>query len=137
MGRVVNNLLIQAIKTRPAAAIAATPEVKLFTVGPIPILPTADVTDFTECTFDGYAAVSAVYGAPVNLPSTQGLGVIGPASFVCTGPTTPETVLGYYITDGATMFVAGEYFDVPIPINNNGDFIDLQTFLNTAFVVPV
>lgn len=121
----------------PAAGLLTGGEIQLFTAGPTPITPNSVAGDFTECTFDGYAAVTYASAAGVNLPSGDGWGQMKGGTFVCTGSTTPENVAGYLLVDGGGALVLAEYFDAPIPITVLGDFIDLALFVPLGFSVDV
>lgn len=120
--------LLAALSARPAAALLTTPTVHLFTATSTPLSPSSATTDFTEATFPGYAAV--VMGTllgPVNLPNRDGRGLHVECDYLAGAITYPgETILGYWIDDGATAFYGGEVFADPITLVNPGDFLSLD-----------
>jgi hypothetical protein len=123
--------LLNALSTRPAAALLATPTVKLYTAGPTPVHPTNVVGDFTEATFTGYAAVVlGAWSGVVNLPNQDGQGIHQDATFTAGAIVGPgQNILGYWMDDGAGNFQGGEAFPAPIPINILGDFLSIDVFL--------
>lgn len=134
--RAIVSKLVGALFARPAAAAIVDGKIKLFSAGPFPITPNSVAADFTECTFGGYGEVTPIVPTTINLPSTQGLGANFQGNWVATG-SDPQNVAGYYIVDTDDNFVAGETFPAPIPMLNNGDFIDLSVVLPVAFEVTV
>ena len=114
--------LLAALSTRPAAALLTTPTVHLYTAVTSPISPTSAVADFTEATFPGYAAV--VMGSllgPVNLPNGDGRGLHVECDYLAGAVVYPgETIIGYWIDDGATTFYGGETFQTPVNIVKSG-----------------
>lgn len=92
------------------------------------------IGDFTEATFDGYAAIDVTLGAqPEGLdPATfDSLITISPPiggfRFASTGVTSlPMTIYGYYLTDKtATIVYAAFKFTSPIVITASGQVIEL------------
>jgi hypothetical protein len=125
--------MLAALMTRPAGALLSTPTVHLYTSATSPPSPTSTVADFTEATFAGYAAsVIAALVGPVNLPNAAGQGVLQTVNFVGGAIVSPgQTVIGYWIDDGATAYYLGEAFPNPVLFVNPGDFLDL------AVIFPV
>ena|SRR5882672_3348333 len=77
-------------------------------------------TDFTEATFDGYAALpvaafDAAYltadGSAETIPTTI-------AHFAPTGTTTPNVIAGYWLVGSNGDYLGGEVFDTPVPLNS-------------------
>lgn len=128
------NGMLAAILTRPAAALASALKLHLFTAGPAPITPQMAVVDFTEATFTGYAmATIAALAGPIVSPSGSCEGLFANGSFVATGSTVGNTILGYWIDDGASNIFLAEYFPTPIPIVAAGNFIDLAVIFGLAY----
>lgn len=112
--------------------------IHLFTAGPLPLLPSAVKTDFTEATFTGYGALGIATGPIINLPSGDGQGRSGTGMFACTADGGPsENILGYYILDTVADLAFSEYFETPIPIINAGDFISLTVVFPMSSSVPI
>jgi hypothetical protein len=127
--------MLAAMLTRPGAALMSALKVHLYTAGPSPIKPIQAPTDFTEATFTGYAAVTlAALSGPIITPRGTCEALFGNASFVATGATPANTILGYWLDDGSTNFFAGEAFPTPIPIAAIGNFIDLAVILGLTYV---
>lgn len=121
--------LLGALSARPAAALLVTPTVHLFTAGPAPVTPFNVPGDFTEATFAGYTAVVLTLPllGPVNLPSGDGVGAHQEADFLAGAIVLPgETILGYWIDDGATAMYYSEIFATPVPFVFPGDFLSLD-----------
>jgi hypothetical protein len=97
------------------------------------ITPATLTTDFTEATYDGYAAAAVADTGLIYLDA-QGNVVWQPASvaFQPTGSTTPNTIYGWWLqgTVGGVgvKFVAGQMFDAPVAMAGTLDalFIDPQ-----------
>lgn len=85
-----------------------------YTPGPASVLG-----DFTEATFDGYAASDAVvWGTPFTDLLDNAVVAGGSKQFTSTGATTPNVVYGYYVTDAAgTGYKYAERFDNPVNID--------------------
>ena len=85
--------------------------------------PDTVLADFTEATFDGYAASTAiVWGATFTNSVNQAETVGDVKQFTATGATTPNLIYGYYLVSGATL-KGGEKFDSPVPVNGVGDAV--------------
>jgi hypothetical protein len=130
IGRPLADAMLAALSARPASALLTTPTVHLFTAGPSTITPLNLPADFTEATFAGYAAATLTLPllGPINLPNGDGFGVHNEVDFLGGAVVSPgETILGYWIDDGATaVLYYAELFAVPVPIVNPGDFISLD-----------
>lgn len=89
----------------------------------IAVRPDTILTDFTEADFDGYAASAAVTWGTVATDSSGNAVVYGDAkTFLCTGSVTPNTVFGYYVTNGAgSTLEYAEAFATPVGFGNAGD----------------
>lgn len=131
ISRTLATALLGCLGARPAAALLVTPTLHLFTA--MTGLPTIDTVAgaFTEATFNGYASQTPIgFGAPsVLLPSGQGLGNTSPGWFFAAGSglvIPGETVLGYWIDDGAAAMYLIEVFDSPVPFAAFGDFLVLD-----------
>jgi hypothetical protein len=125
---VVLDDMLKALTTLPTGALLATPKVELFTAGPQ--FTGRDLwTNYTRCTFAGYAAVAAVVTAPGNLKNSD-QAVIVNAHFEAAGVlATSETAVGYMLSDATANVYLGEFFDTPIPFAVAGDFLDLDVVL--------
>jgi hypothetical protein len=111
--------------------IPNTAKLRLFTDPPANS-PTLVLADFTEAGFTGYLAVTlsstwleGLDGAARGIEKYNGL-----ASFICTAVSGPDTVYGWYITDGAgaALFAYG-FFDAPVVIGAIGDQITVVPFI--------
>lgn len=131
------NALLAALSARPAAALFTTPFVHLFKAGPSPLTPDTLYSAFTEAAFPGYASVAlGTLAGPVITPSTLCEGVFSNASFIAGAIVTPETILGYWVDEGAAPTTPAhyfEYFPAPIPFVNPGDFLDLAVLFGLIF----
>ncbi len=138
MNRALVRQLMTALTARPAAALLATPTVRLFTAGPSPITPDVAAVDFTEATFSGYAAFNLAFSVGViNLPSGDGLGIQGDADYFCNAAFPGgETILGYWVEDGSGTIYQAEYFPAPVVILNSGDFVSIDNIFGINFSVP-
>ena len=129
--------LLGAMTVTAAGPLASTGNLNLVTAGPSPILPSNDMADFTAATFGGYAPGTFSLGSiPLNLPSGKGRGLVSNSLFVADG-TTSEVVTGYVVVDGNGNTILMEYFPAPIPMSNNGDFIDLTVSVGFLFAPPI
>jgi hypothetical protein len=89
------------------------------------------LTDFTEATYDGYAATSISFPTgPFRRPDGS-FAVAGGAGGTMTGSTTPNTIFGYYLTDfTGTQLIASRRFATPIPMVD--EFSHFGWFLELA-----
>lgn len=127
-GRALVNAMLAALSARPAAALLATPTVRLF-VGDTAPSPDSVFADFTEPTFHGYAPVTLTLAGPVQL-GTQATGMIAAANFIATsGGTIDDTVTGYWLTDGVSAVYGAERFADAVEFGAVGDFLDLSVAL--------
>jgi hypothetical protein len=128
--RALINTLLLAFGARPGAALMTTPTVRLASAVSA-VSPDSAPTDFTECTFTGYAGVALTLTNPaVNVgPSIQGL--LANAVFVMSALTAgAEAAVAVYLTsgDGAT-FYGGEMLNPNVNFANPGDFFDYTLIL--------
>lgn len=92
---------------------------------PVGTSPLVVLADFTEATFDGYAASAALtWGAvgtdTVNLADVTAQEV----EWVPTGTVTPNTIAGVYITDAAgTALLFWQEFPAAIAVNGPPDVV--------------
>jgi len=105
--------------------------IKLATSMPAPTMEVT-VADFTEATFDGYAAATGLVPSAAYYDG-QGVNFIftgGALNFLCTGPTVSQMVVGAWLTctlAGATnKLLASCLFDAPIAVARAGDGIELS-----------
>lgn len=128
ISRALSAAMVGALSARPAAALLVTPTVKLFTALTGVISPVSTVSQFVEATFVGYAAaVLPALSAVINLPSGTGVGAHAEVDFLGGAVVFPgETIMGYWIDDGAGGFIAAELFDNVVTIVNLGDFLSLD-----------
>jgi len=117
---------LNALSTRPAAALLATPTCCLYTGAPV-LTPGMALSVLTalEATFTGYAAQAlGTLVGPVNLPNNV-QGLIFNVTFLCTA-SPGQNITGYFIRDGgSTILYAAEAFPTPIPLAASGDFLNL------------
>ena len=100
--------------------------------------------DFTEATFDGYAALNiTAWGTVHLLPSNQP--AVAPTTtiaFTPTGSLTPNTIYGYYIKDPAGNIIIAERFPSPVVLNGTGTTLQFVPEVaiaagnTTAVIVP-
>jgi len=86
------------------------------------------LSDFTECTFDGYATnIMPVWSTP-TVASHVATSTAAPVVFSNHDGSVPNTVYGYYVTNGAgtVLYWAGRYTSAPFNMNTAG-----QTFTVT------
>lgn len=107
---------------RLAALIGAVPFVapvlKMFENDFVP-LASSILTDFTECTFGGYADITLTWGAPgldgSNTP-------VAPAPVLYTGDGTTEGfAYGVYLLTSTGLYVAAARFTDRVKFSNAGD----------------
>lgn len=118
-----------ALTTRPAGALLTTPTMHLYTARTAPITPQSTVSEFTEATFVGYAAVTMTFSAPLNLPAAAGVGVLSTGNFIAGALTATQNVIGYWIDDTAGNFYGAEDFSAPVPIASPGDFVSVDAII--------
>lgn len=92
----------------------------LFTSAPSPT-PNRVLADFVEATFDGYARVAITWGTPFVPPAGVPKMDSNLATFICTGTTTPETIVAWgLITDNTSptpdVLVMSDFLPEPIPM---------------------
>jgi hypothetical protein len=87
--------------------------------------PSIVLADLVEATFDGYAPKANVqYGAAfLNDAGQAQITEDLVNTWTMSGPVTPNTVYGYYITDAAGILVCVERFDQPQEMAGVGDTI--------------
>ena len=125
LGAFIQAALLATLGTAPLAPLISTWTLHLCTSQPNPITPQSIPSQFTECTFTGYAAVACTFASStLNLPSGLGVALLQNGLFACTA-ATPETVTSYYIKDAAGNFILGETLQTPIPILGPGSFADV------------
>lgn len=92
---------------------------RLFTAGG-PITDATTISDLTEATFPGYAAIAitrADWGAPAIVADVAVSSIVGSATFSCTAGAG-ETCNGWYLTsDLSDTVLAGADFDFPRLMN--------------------
>jgi len=127
-GTTLEQFFLNALKTVPGAAPLATATLKLYSARSQPITRDIAAADFTESTFDGYAAqaLAAITTAIILLTSGRGWGSLLTLTFLMTGSTQPENVQGYWIEDGSGNTLMVEDFPAPIPMLTTGNFIQLD-----------
>lgn len=129
--------LLNALSTRPAAALLDTPTAHLLKVN-YQIGPTWDPTLLAtdEADFVGYAAAAlgAVIG-PVQLPNGA-RAVHVEVDFAAGAIVAPgQTCYSYVVTNGAgTVFYFGETMAVPAYFAVNGDFLSLDVVVPEPLV---
>lgn len=99
--------------------------------------PDLNVSDFTEATFNGYTAGGEtidVWGGPFLDPD-DGRKYTKPAAvidFIAGATPGPETIYGWYLTDGGVGLLAAGKFDTPIVINTQFQTISLLPRIYTS-----
>jgi hypothetical protein len=98
------------------SAMLTTCKVHLYTSIANPIGPNSVLGDFTEATFVGYAAKVSAFGAPYLNAGGQAVSDSPLLQWQPTANTTPNVVLGFYVTDsgGTTLLFCG-----PLPTPQN------------------
>jgi hypothetical protein len=98
--------------------------VRLFKNNYTPLV-TSVIGDFTEADFDGYSGYQApTFVAAVINGSGKGIIIAGGLLWLCTGVATPNTIYGYYVTEGTdAIAVYAERFAASISIAAPGDFV--------------
>lgn len=123
------SLQIQYLQALVDALPDGEVNVHLFTGDTVPAVGTV-LADFTEASFDGYAAVAVALTTPAVNPEGWAQADVPTAHFGCTGTGTPELVTGYYLTDNTdTNYIQGERFPAGVMMDENGDYIDVDTSL--------
>lgn len=120
--------ILAALSAQPGAALLSVPTARLFTND---FVPDADSVpaDFTEATFDGYAAdaLGTLLG-PVTL--TNGSRALhAEVDFIAGAAAAApgEVIHGVYVTNAAgTTLYGSSRFDDPVPIVVPGDFLSLD-----------
>lgn len=136
--RALLDALLGSLGTRPAAALLTTPKIELYTARTAQPSINSAYADFTFANFSGYANAALVLSGPVN-PGPNSAALIANANFIATtaSPFVPNTILGYAVTDGASVLYAAEEFTSPVPIASAGDFLDLNfLFILNSFERP-
>jgi hypothetical protein len=121
-----------ALKTRAAAALVATPKIRLSSNSNFNPTPQSSIATLSasEAAFSGYPAggASGTVSDPVNL-STMAVGVLMSATFVATtaAPFVEGTCYGYWVDDG-TNVIAYERFagGIQVTFGVPGDFLQLD-----------
>lgn len=126
---------LNALMTRPAAALLTTPTLELYKAGPTAPNMDALFTDFTACDFTGYVPLAGAFAGPVNLPSGNGEGFYLDKVFIAGSPfvSGAQNALGYLVTDGAGNLYMWEAFPVPFAFVAANDFLDLNAIIGLMF----
>lgn len=130
--------LLACLGARPAGALLTTPTIELWSSQSGTIGPSMIYSQFTKCTFSGYAGAAITLVGPVNLDiKTQGL--IGNVNFIATtaSPFVPDTVAGYMLSDGVSTVYGAEQFQTPVGIGSVGAFLDLSFAFPGTTYLPV
>lgn len=121
---------VNALGTRPAAALAAALECHLWkdpVFNPVPTTPLASFTT-AEANYTGYAAATGVtLTSPVNL-NADAQGAIGSVLFDTTAPVTmANTIYGYWLVSGSTLLMFEKFATgQEVNIATEGDFLSLN-----------
>jgi len=123
--RALLQAFLNAVVTRPAALLIATPKIELYT-NIITLTGANAWGDFTKATFAGYAQAAVTWADVGNL--LGGDQVLGTqVNFAADTPiVTPETIRGYIVSDGAANVYMAENFAVPVPFATGGDYLDIN-----------
>ena len=127
---------VQMIQNGVGLLFASTTKLRLFVAGPT-IGPETSLSDLTEATFPGYAAVDLSI-LPIVGIAPDGSGIAkNSASLLFSAATilTPQMVGGWYATDNpaVNLFAAG-MFDAPIAFVNTGDQLVITPFIHAFFM---
>jgi hypothetical protein len=108
------NQCLLGIKTQ--LLIPGNPKLHLFQNNINPS-PASLLADFTEATFDGYAAGSMpLSGGPYRRPDNS-FSIASTFSFNMSGSVTPNVIYGYYVTDFTNaQLIAATKFSNPWPM---------------------
>jgi len=132
--------MLGALPARPAAEIAPTPQLHLFTGALIPDPDTLLAAfDAEEATFTGYTAVTLpAWVGPVNILS-QVIALISSGDFVVGTPVTiSENVTGCYVDYGTgTDWLIAERFPSPFPMATPGDFLQVDLAAGLPLLLAV
>lgn len=121
--------LLGAISTRPAAALAPTLTVALFTDPNVNPQPQSALAVYTasEANFSGYARQTLTLTGPVNLTSViQAL--IGLVLYTLTTatPVVGNTLAGFVLVNGSDWLCAGKFDPANLPqLGSVGDFLSM------------
>lgn len=124
---------IAQLITNSAATTGENLMIRLFKSNTTPT-STMTLTDYTEATFTGYAAVAATSaswtitpGAPTSAAQTAA------STFTCSAATS-ESIYGYYISqeNSSTLMWSERFSDGPYVLTNNGDKIILTAQLTVS-----
>jgi hypothetical protein len=83
---------------RTQLLIPGNPKLHLFQNNIVPS-PASLLADFTEATYDGYAAGSMPLSGGPYRRTDNSFAIASTFSFNMTGSTTPNNIYGYYLTD--------------------------------------
>jgi hypothetical protein len=122
------NAVVSALKTLITTAPGST--VHLFQNNVVPT-PANVVADFTEATFDGYAAKSVTVMFGPARYADGSFQVFAFEQWQMTGSTTPNTVYGAYILDPAGNLLLAARFTAPVPM------VDAFSNISTQFHVGI
>ena len=130
----LENLLL-SLSTAVTPPFVATPRMHLYTASTAPLNQDFVLSQFTEPTFTGYAAITGTWdGSIVNCSDEGGKGLLFTGTFVCaTDPTPGQTIIGYYVDDGGVQPVMAELFPTPFLITRGGDFLVLSVLYPLRF----
>jgi len=116
------------------APSTGTMELRLFQNDIVPGCNT-ELSDLTEATFDGYAAIAIAQPCTGVLQGvaldTDGNFIIpvDMQEFAMTGATTPNTIYGWYLVETSAteeLIAIGRFAEAPLTMDENGDKIKVQ-----------
>lgn len=91
---------------------------------------TDDENSFTEVVGNGYSAHSINANGITFTAGAPAVAAFGKETFTFTGAA--GVVYGWYLTDGADIYIGGERFTDPITISYNGDVINVTPTINLS-----
>jgi hypothetical protein len=135
VAQVLIDALLDTLTARPAAALLTTPTLGLL-IAPSNPTPSSVYAGMTPPVFHGYTPAAITLVGPVNVsPTTEGL--VATANFIATAcGTIADTVIGYWLSDGAANFYAGELFATAVPFANPGDFLTVNFVFPMPELIP-
>jgi hypothetical protein len=121
------------VNATTAASTGENLKIRLYKSNTTPT-STMTLTDYTESTFTGYAAVTATSGSWTITPGAPTSAQQSAASTFSCSATTSESAYGYYLSqENSSVLMWSERFsDGPYTIANSGDKVILTAQLTLS-----